>query len=73
MSDLFRKKAMDRVSSPEDLNEYIKVITPSVWLLLTAIIILLVGMVVWSISGSVNVNEADGTQRTVHPIEFVIN
>ncbi|HAF25793.1 MAG TPA: hypothetical protein DCG85_00615 [Lachnospiraceae bacterium] len=73
MSDLFRKKAMDRVSSPEDLNEYIKVITPSVWLLLTAIIILLVGMVVWSIAGSVNVNEADGTQRTVHPIEFVIN
>ena len=73
MSDLFRKKAMDRVSSPEDLNEYIKVITPSVWLLLTAIIILLVGMVVWSIAGSVKVNEADGTQRTVHPIEFVIN
>ena len=29
MSNLFRKKSMDRISSPEQLNDYIRVSTPS--------------------------------------------
>ena len=28
---LFRKKAMDRISSPEDLTSYLKVTNPGVW------------------------------------------
>ena len=51
MSNLFRKKSIDRISSPEQLNAYIRVSTPSVWLLLTAIVILLVGVCVWGVFG----------------------
>lgn len=51
MSNLFRKKSMDRISSPEQLNEYIRVSTPSVWLLLAAIVILLAGVCVWGVLG----------------------
>ena len=51
MSNLFRKKSMDRISSPEQLNDYIRVSTPSVWLLLAAIVILLVGVCVWGVLG----------------------
>ena len=51
MSDLFRKKNMERVSSPEQLNDYIRVSDPGVWMLLAAIIILLVGVCVWGIFG----------------------
>ena len=51
MSNLFRKKSMDRISSPEQLNDYIRVSTPSVWLLLAAIVILLVGVCVWGVFG----------------------
>ena len=40
---LFRQKSIDRVSSPEQLNDYIRVTTPSVWLALIAIILLLTG------------------------------
>ena len=48
---LFRKKSMDKVSSPEQLNEYIRVANPSVWMALTAIVVLLCGVVVWGCIG----------------------
>lgn len=48
---LFRKKSIDRVSSPEQLNEYIRVSNPGVWMLLAAIIVLLVGVCVWGVLG----------------------
>ena len=51
MSNLFRKKSLERISSPEQLNSYIRVSTPSVWMLLTAIIILLLGVCVWGVFG----------------------
>lgn len=46
---IFRKKSLDRVSSPEQLNDYIKVATPGMWLILLAIVIFLVGMIVWGV------------------------
>ena len=48
---LFRKKSIDRISSPEQLNDYIRVSTPSVWMLLSAIVILLAGVCVWGVFG----------------------
>ncbi|MCR5418705.1 MAG: hypothetical protein K6E84_07310 [Lachnospiraceae bacterium] len=73
MSDLFRKKSLDRVSSPEQLNDYIRVTTPSVWLVLLALILLLVGMLIWSVFGTVQGTGPDGQTQTVHPIEFITN
>ena len=51
MNNLFRKKSMERISSPEQLNDYIRVSTPSVWMLLATIIVLLVGVCVWGVFG----------------------
>lgn len=51
MSNLFRKKSLDRISSPEQLNDYIRVSTPSVWMLLAAIVVLLTGVCVWGVFG----------------------
>ena len=48
---LFRKTSLDKISSPEQLNEYIRVSTPSVWMVLAAIIVLLAGVCVWGIFG----------------------
>ena len=48
---LFRKKSVDRVSSPEQLNDYIRVANPGVWMLLAAIVILLAGVIVWGVVG----------------------
>ena len=70
---LFREKSIDRVTSPEELNDYIRVSTPSVWLVLVATIIILVGVLVWSTLGTVEQEKADGTSKIVHPITFVTN
>lgn len=70
---IFRKKSMERVSSPEALNDYIRVTTPSVWIVLIALVILLVGMLAWSIFGTVERHTADGGTEEIHPITYVMN
>lgn len=44
---VFRKKSLERISSPEQLNDYLRVTNPTVWLVLGAVILLLVGVIVW--------------------------
>lgn len=48
---LFRKKSIDRVSSPEQLDSYIRVANSGVWMVLIAIVILLTGACVWGVLG----------------------
>ena len=68
---LFRKSSIDRVSSPEQLNDYIRVTSPGVWLVLAAVIVLLMGACVWGIFGrletkiTVPVQVAGGEARLV--------
>ena len=70
---IFRQKSMDRISSPEQLNDYIRVTTPSVWIVLAALVLLLVGMLVWSVFGKVEVHNADGSTEEIAPITYVTN
>lgn len=49
---LFRKSSLDSISSPEQLNDYIKVSNPSIWLVLAALFMLLAAVVVWSFAGN---------------------
>ncbi len=44
---LYREKSLERISSPEQLNDYLKVTRPAVWAVLAAIILLLVGALIW--------------------------
>ena len=37
-----------RISSPEQLNDYLRVTNPKIWLLLVAIVLLVVGLLLWS-------------------------
>ena len=41
---VFRQKSMERITSPEQMNDYIRVSNPSVWMLLAAVIVLLIGV-----------------------------
>lgn len=38
---VFRKKALERMSSPEQLTDYLCVTNPGIWVLLAAVILLL--------------------------------
>ena len=53
-NSLFREKGMDRVSSPEQLNDRLRVANPGVWLLLSGIFLVLAGICVWGIFGRLN-------------------
>ena len=54
MSDeIFRKKSLNRVKSPEDLNDYVRVANPGVWMVLAAVVVLLIGVCVWGILGRI--------------------
>ncbi len=69
---IFRKKSLDRVTSPEQLDDYIKVTTPSVWLILIATIILIFGALFWAVFGRIELNTDTGIKE-VAPISYIIN
>ena len=50
---LFREKNLKAVESPESLNDYLKVTSPGVWLVLAAVVILLIGAILWGIFGHI--------------------
>ena len=70
---LFREKSVKQVSSPEELNDYMKVTTPRVWIILVAIVLVLAGAISWSVFGSVSVTGEDGSRQEVKPITFIMN
>ena len=45
---LYRKKVMDRLSSPEQLNDYLHITRPAVWVVIAAILLLIIGGIIWS-------------------------
>ena len=51
---LFREKSLEAVESPEALNDYLKVTSPGVWLVLAAVIALLAGGILWGIFGRIH-------------------
>ena len=66
---LFREKSLEAIESPEALNDYLRVTSPKVWLVLPAGIALLVGGILWGIFGRVhtvaNVAVEVGENRSV--------
>ena len=52
-NEIFRKKSLEKIQSPESLNDYLRVSNPGMWLLLAAIAVLLAGACIWSIFGTV--------------------
>lgn len=82
---VFRQSSIDRVQSPEQLNDYIKVSNPSAWVVIIASIILLGSILIWSIFGRVEMEKSlttigkDGKvivtiiTEKIKPIKFIIN
>ena len=47
-NQLFRKKSIERISSPEQLHDYMRVTSPRLWMLLSAILVLLAGFLIYA-------------------------
>jgi len=70
---IFRQKSLDRVSSPEELDKYIKTTTPSLWVLLVAIIVFLFGVIVWGVTGKIESNLKTGFVTDGTNVKFFIS
>ena len=51
---LFREKSLERLESPEKLNDYLRVTSPGVWLVLATVIVLLAGVCIWGVFGRID-------------------
>ena len=51
---LFKKSNMEKISSPEQLHNYVRVANPGLWMVLSAIVILLTGVIVWGFIGKID-------------------
>ena len=64
-----------RISSPEQVDDYIRVTTPGMWLLVAAILILLAAIIIWGFAGRVEIENVDkdgqATTEYVAPASFV--
>ena len=45
---LFRKESIERISSPEELHDYMKVTSPRTWMILAGIVALLAGFMIYA-------------------------
>ena len=53
VKDIFRPQALSRLASADDLDRYIKVTRPSGWVALLASLSLMVGIGIWSVTGTI--------------------
>lgn len=52
-NSIFRKSSLERISSPEQLNEYVRIVNPGVWAVLLGLFALLIAVAVWVYTGSI--------------------
>lgn len=52
-NSIFRKSSLERVASPEQLNEYMKITHPGIWSVLLACLALLIAVGYWGVFGSI--------------------
>lgn len=55
-NSIFTKKASEKLRSPDDLDEYVRVTNPSVWIVLAACACLMIGLFAWGFLGTAETN-----------------
>ena len=66
-NQLFREKTMERISSPEQLTDYLRVTNPGMWAVLIAVILLLGGIIAWAAVGVLEI----GSWEVTHTLKAV--
>lgn len=58
----------ERIKSPEQLDNYIRVTSPGAWLILSSIIIVISGFVFWIFTGEIETKN----HEVIRPLSFVL-
>ena len=51
---VFRDKSIERLSSPDQLNDYVKLSDPGIWFILAAIVVILTGACIFGMIGHID-------------------
>ena len=63
-NNLFKKSSLERITSPEKLNDFIKVSNPTSWMILGAALAIVLGLLCWGIFGQLSETAAfNGYQK----------
>ncbi len=49
---IFTRESLDKVTSPEKLDDYIRIAGPGIWLLITALLVTAAAVIFWGFTGS---------------------
>ena len=71
-ASIFRKETLERISSPEQLTDYLRVTTPGLWVLFAAIVVMLVGFFVWMSVGIIETTVPAGVSTQNHSAEVAV-
>ncbi len=52
--DLYREKSIKKISSPENLSDYLRVTTPGMWAILAGTALAILGLLGWSFFMTIN-------------------
>ena len=63
---------MKRISSPEQLTDYLRVTNPGIWVVLAAVLALLVGFFVWMSVGTIETTVEVGVSTQDHHAEVAV-
>lgn len=71
---IFREKTLRRISSPEQMNDYLHVTSPGIWAVLGIVIFFICGIVAWSTITELEITtrvkvDVEDRQATVIPQE----
>ena len=69
---VFRQETLERISSPEQLNDYLHVTNPGIWVILIAVIVLILGVFVWACTGTVETKSPASMIVKDHVAEIVL-
>lgn len=69
---IFRKKSLERIASPDKLDDYLKVSSPSIWLILLALVLALIAAGAWCFFGKMPTTMAGvGIQSGTETLCFI--
>ena len=69
---VYRQETVKRISSPEQLNDYLHVTNPGIWVILTAVIAFMIGVFVWSCTGALETKSPASMIVKDHVAEIVV-
>ncbi len=69
---IFNKRATEKLRSPDDLEKYVRVTSPSVWVALAGVLAVVLGLLAWGVFGSVSTSvSTNGVYVKDHMVCFL--